>query len=222
MIRFFDIVLSSLAILILSPLLVPIAIGLKLTGEHDIFYLQRRAGMGGRDFKVIKFATMLRNSPNMAGGVLTQKNDPRVLPLGRFLRKTKINELPQLINVLRGDMSLVGPRPQARAHYEMYAPAVKRVIDGIPPGVTGIGSLVFRDEESLLDRVDGDRDHFHDEVIAPYKGELELWFARHRNLRSYIVLIALTAWYVVVPGSRLHLRLFRDLPAPPKALASFL
>ena len=89
MIRFFDILFSGIAIIILLPFMIPIMIGLKLTGEHDIFYVQERIGKGGKPFGVLKFATMLRNSPNMAGGVLTQKNDPRILPMGNFLRKTK-------------------------------------------------------------------------------------------------------------------------------------
>ena len=220
MIRVFDRLLSFLALLILFPFLLPIMVCLKLTGEHDIFYLQKRVGRGGKDFRVYKFATMLRNSPNLPGGVLTQKNDPRILPLGGFLRKTKINELPQLINILKGEMSFVGPRPQARRHYDLYTADVKRAIDAIPPGLTGIGSVVFRDEESLLDQISVDRDQFHDSVIAPYKGELEVWFVAHRNLYTYFMLIILTAWAVPFPRSRVHKRLFKSLPVPaPELLA---
>jgi lipopolysaccharide/colanic/teichoic acid biosynthesis glycosyltransferase len=222
MIRCFDIIFSFLALLVLLPFMVPIMIGLKLTGEHDIFYLQSRVGRGGRDFKVFKFATMLRRSPSLPGGVLTQKKDPRILPMGGFLRKTKINELPQLINILLGQMSFVGPRPQARVHYELYSPEVKQAIDGVPPGLTGIGSVVFRDEESLLDRVAGDRDRFHDTVIAPFKGELEVWFVGHRNLYTYVMLIVLTAWSVVFPRSKAGLRVFKTLPAPTAALRPYL
>jgi lipopolysaccharide/colanic/teichoic acid biosynthesis glycosyltransferase len=222
MIRFFDLLLSFLAMVVLAPLMIPIMIGLKLTGEHDIFYLQNRVGRGGRDFKVYKFATMLRNSPNLPGGVLTQRRDPRILPMGNFLRKTKINELPQLINIFRGEMSFVGPRPQARTHYELYSPEVRRAIDRIPPGLTGIGSVVFRNEEELLDHIEGDRDHFHDVVIAPYKGDLEVWFAGHRNLYTYIALVMLTAWCVVFPKAKAYQRLFKTLPPPPLALSRHL
>lgn len=222
MIRLFDILLSSLAIFILSPFMIPIMIGLKLTGEHDVFYLQKRVGRGGKDFKVFKFATMLRNSPALPGGVLTQRNDPRILPMGNFLRKTKINELPQLLNIFRGEMSFVGPRPQARKHYELYSPAVKEAIDRIPPGLTGIGSVVFRDEEAILDHVEGDRDIFHDSVIAPYKGELEVWFVSHRNLFSYCALILLTAWCVLFPSSMLYKRVFKSLPPMPPTLSPYL
>ena len=105
--RFFDVLFSGGAIVVLLPFMIPIMIGLKLTGEHDIFYMQDRAGKGGKPFKMLKFATMLRNSPNLAGGLYTAENDPRILPMGKFLRKTKINELPQLINIFKGDMSIV-------------------------------------------------------------------------------------------------------------------
>jgi lipopolysaccharide/colanic/teichoic acid biosynthesis glycosyltransferase len=222
MIRLFDIILSSFALILLTPFMIPIMIGLKLTGEHDIFYQQTRVGRGGKDFKVLKFATMLRNSPALPGGVLTQKNDPRILPMGNFLRKTKINELPQLINIMRGEMSFVGPRPQARRHYDLYADEVTRAIDTIPPGLTGIGSVVFRDEEDILHHIEGDRDYFHDAVIAPYKGELEIWFVSHRNLVSYCALILLTAWCVLFPRSMLYKRVFKSLPTPPKNLAKYL
>ena len=97
MTRFFDVLFSGIAIIILFPFMIPIMIGLKLTGEHDIFYGQPRIGRHGKEFKVLKFATMLRNSPNMQGGFFTAENDPRILPMGKFLRKTKINELPQLL-----------------------------------------------------------------------------------------------------------------------------
>lgn len=218
LIRLFDIVFSFVAMVLLFPFMLPIMLGLKLTGEHYIFYLQPRVGSGGRDFNVFKFATMLKNSPNLPGGVLTQKNDPRILPMGNFLRKTKINELPQLINIFLGQMSVVGPRPQARRHYELYSDSVKKAIDAVPPGLTGIGSVVFRDEESILDEIPGDRDHFHDTVIAPYKGELELWWTKNRTLGNYFKLIFLTAWSLVSPRTKLWKKWFKDLPEPPKEL----
>jgi len=222
LIRFFDIVFSALAMIVLFPFMIPIMIGLKLTGEHYIFYLQPRVGKGGKDFMVLKFATMLKDSPNLPGGVLTQKNDPRILPMGKFLRKTKINELPQLVNILIGQMSVVGPRPQARRHYELYSDAVKREIDKVPPGLSGIASIVFRDEEAILDQVQGDRDHFHDTIIAPYKGELEVWWVRHRTLANYFKIIILTIIVLFAPHSRLYHKWFRDLPTPPKELQEVL
>ncbi|MDI9426629.1 MAG: sugar transferase [Spirochaetota bacterium] len=222
LIRFFDMIFSALAIVVLFPFMIPIMIALKLTGEHYIFYLQPRVGKGGKDFKVLKFATMLKDSPNLPGGVLTQKNDPRILPMGRFLRKTKINELPQLANIFIGQMSVVGPRPQARQHYELYSDAVKREIDKVPPGLSGIASIVFRDEEAILDRFETNRDHFHDTIIAPYKGELEVWWVQHRTLANYFKIIIMTVIVLFAPHSRLYHKWFRDLPTPPKELQEVL
>ena len=112
--RLLDIVLSAVGIVVLSPLLVPVMIVLFLTGEHYIFYGQKRVGYKNRLFQIWKFATMLKASPSLGTGSLTVKNDPRVFPFGRFLRKTKLNELPQIFNILLGDMSVVGPRPRWR------------------------------------------------------------------------------------------------------------
>ncbi len=220
MTRFFDILCSFLAMVILLPFMLPIMLIQKLTGEHYVFYLQTRVGRFGKDFKVFKFATMLKDSPNMPGGVLTQKNDPRILPMGNFLRKTKINELPQLINIFLGSMSFVGPRPQARRHYELYSEHVRGRIDLVRPGLTGVGSLIFRDEEHLLDHVTGDRDKFHDEVIAPYKGELEIWFTENRSLRLYFAVIFLTAVSVLSPKNKLYRKLLTSLPEPCDELKS--
>ena len=221
MIRFFDILFSGLAIIILLPFMIPIMIGLKLTGEHDIFYKQTRIGKGGKPFGVMKFATMLRNSPNMAGGVLTQKDDPRILPMGKFLRKTKINELPQLLNIFIGQMSVIGPRPQAKAHYDLYSDEVKAAIDTVAPGLSGLGSVAFRDEEDMLNAVE-DRDHFHDTVIAPYKGALEVWFVQHRTLGVYFKLIWLTVLAVIKPSSKAWRKAFKDLPPVPVELEDYI
>lgn len=221
MIRFFDILFSGIAIVILLPFMLPIMIALKLTGEHDIFYCQERIGRGGKPFGVLKFATMLRNSPNMAGGVLTQKDDPRILPMGKFLRKTKINELPQLANIFIGQMSIIGPRPQAKAHYDLYSEEVKAAIDAVPPGLSGIGSVVFRDEEDMLNAV-SDRAQFYADVVAPYKGALEVWFASHRTLAVYFKLIWLTVLAVLRPSSKAWRTAFKDLPPVPDVLERYI
>ena len=109
--RFFDILFSGIAILILSPLFIVVILILRFTGEGEIFFLQDRIGKGGNKFKLFKFVTMIKNSPDMGTGTITIKNDPRILPFGKFLRKTKINELPQLLNIFFGDMCIIGPRP---------------------------------------------------------------------------------------------------------------
>jgi len=220
--RFFDILFSGLALIILSPLLVPIAIALKLTGEGEIFYVQQRVGKNGKRFGLLKFATMLKDSPNMTMGTVTVKNDPRILPFGGFLRKTKINELPQLINIFVGDMSVIGPRPQTERCFLAFPQNSQDAIVQVKPGLSGIGSIVFRDEESMLDDPNIDRLKFYDEVIAPYKGELEQWYVQHQNLYTYFMLIILTVWVVLFPDSKIYKSIFKDLPKPPKSLAKWL
>ena len=222
MTRFFDIALSLLAMLVLLPIMIPIMVGLALTGEHHVFYLQPRVGRGGKTFNVLKFATMLKDSPNLPGGFITQAKDPRVLPMGTFLRRTKINELPQLMNVFVGQMSFVGPRPIVRAHINLYPPATREAILKLRPGLTGIGSLVFRDEEGMLDRAGGDRKRLHDLVMAPYKGELELWYTSHRGLGLYFAVVFLTAWSVVRQSSGAYKRVLCGLPEPPPELRPYL
>lgn len=216
--RSLDILLSGFAILVLSPLLVPVMIVLKCTGEHDIFYGQERIGFHNRRFKILKFATMLRNSPNMAGGLHTTHGDPRVLPFGRFLRKTKINELPQLFNIFLGDMSIVGPRPLVDKTFDPYPDDVKARIYSVKPGLTGIGSVVFRDEETLLSRSALPIDECYAKVVAPYKGALEMWYLEHIGFLTDWKLIFLTAWVILFPASRMTERMFKDLPPRPQEI----
>ena len=187
--RFFDIVLSIIAILILSPLLVIIIVALSLTGEKEVFYVQKRVGKEGKIFGAFKFATMVKNSSNMGTGLITTRNDPRVLPIGRVLRKTKLNEFPQLFNILLGDMSFVGPRPQVKKHFEVFPDHVKAEIVKIRPGLTGIGSIIFRDEESILEKNKRlSYDECYASLIAPYKGELELWYLNNKSIFTYFLL----------------------------------
>lgn len=213
--RFFDILLSIIAILILSPLFLIIIIALSLTGEREVFYVQKRVGIEGNIFGAFKFATMVKNSSKMGTGLITTRNDPRVLPIGRVLRKTKLNEFPQLFNILIGDMSFVGPRPQVQKHFDVFPDQVKLEIVKIRPGLTGIGSIVFRDEESIFEK---HRQLSYDEcystLIAPYKGELELWYIKNKNLYTYFMLIILTVWVVIFPESKIYERIFPDLPKP--------
>ena len=126
--RLFDIILSVFALILLIPLFAAISVLLLCTGEGKIFYKQERVGREKKLFKLLKFATMLEDSPNLPGGDITLGNDPRVLPVGRILRKTKINELPQLINILRGELSLVGPRPLTPRNFAMYNQEVQETI----------------------------------------------------------------------------------------------
>ena len=167
--RFFDVVCSLLAILVLLPFMLPIIILLLLTGEHYIFYRQQRVGYKNKIFYIWKFATMLKNSPNMGTGEITLRKDPRLLPMGNFLRMSKINELPQLINILTGDMSVVGPRPLMPVSFKRYTSRVQEVIYNSKPGLTGIASLIFRDEEALVSNSSLPPAEFYDTYIFPYK-----------------------------------------------------
>jgi lipopolysaccharide/colanic/teichoic acid biosynthesis glycosyltransferase len=215
--RFLDVVLSFLALMVLAPLLLPVVVILKFTGEGEVFYIQERAGRGGNSFGLYKFATMLKNSPNIGAGEITVPGDPRVLPFGRFLRKTKLNELPQLWNIFIGDMSVVGPRPMVLNTYAHYPEEARQKLNTIRPGLTGIGSIVFRDEERYL----GNRDEpmeFYREHIIPYKSDLELWFIENNTLSLYIKIIFVTAWVVVFPSSTIADKVFDGVPSLPDSL----
>lgn len=211
-----DLFSSLIALLILSPLLIPIVIGLKMTGEGEIFYFQDRVGFKNKIFKVYKFATMLKNSINMKGGAITTKDDPRITPLGGFLRTTKINELPQLLNILFGDMSVVGPRPvMKKQSFDHYPEDVKKVIYNVKPGLTGIGSLVFRDEEELITKVKnsgGDTWEFYTKRIYPHKGALENWYQQNQSFWVDIKIIFATAWAVIKPNTEIADKWFKGLP----------
>lgn len=129
-----------------------------------------------------------------------------------FLRKTKINELPQIINVWNGTMSVVGARPLMQRSFDLYSDDVRKVIYNTPPGITGIGSLVFRDEESLIDKSGQDPLKFYEETILPYKGKLEQWYQANQSFWTDIKIIFLTAWVILFPKSELVYKWFQDLP----------
>ena len=195
------------------PLLIPIILILKFTGERYIFYKQERIGQNDTPFNLLKFATMFKDSPNMKGGNITAKSDPRILPFGKFLRKYKINELPQIINVFFGDMSIVGRRPTVREHYDFYMQNVKNIISKYKPGLSGISSIVFRNEEQYFVSKDPNvNKKFYKEEIAPFKGKLELWYCNNQSSIVDILLIIATISAVFVKSSKLHNYFFRDLP----------
>lgn len=219
--RFFDVLFSGLALLALSPLLVPIALLLRFTGEGEVFFLQERVGQGGKPFKLYKFATMLKDSPNIGTGTVTLRGDPRVLPVGGFLRKTKINELPQLLNIFLGDMSVVGPRPQTPRCFAAFPRDLQGVIIKMKPGLSGIGPIVFRGEEDILADHAGSIE-FYDSVIAPYKGQVEAWYADHQTMFTYFAVILVTVWVVLFPASGAVWRVFKGLPVPPDDLKALL
>tara|TARA_Y100000589_G_scaffold52985_1_gene44109 strand:- start:1114 stop:1770 length:657 start_codon:yes stop_codon:yes gene_type:complete len=215
--RVCDFIISAFALVILSPLLFPIAILLKLTGEGEIFYLQERIGINGRKFYLIKFATMLKNSPNMGAGELTLRDDSRVLPVGKFLRKSKLNELPQLWNIVIGNMSIVGPRPMVPNTYAEYSKEAQNKLNTIRPGLTGIGSIIFRDEEKFLENKKDPLEFYKNEII-PYKSDLEMWYVDNNNFINYLKCILITAWVILFPKSSIYNYFFKDLPSKPNNL----
>jgi lipopolysaccharide/colanic/teichoic acid biosynthesis glycosyltransferase len=220
-IRFFDILFSGIATIVLFPLMIPFIILLKLTGEHYIFYEQERVGRYGKNFKLLKFATMLKDSPDLPGGLYTSTNDPRMLPMGKFLRKTKINELPQLLNIFAGQMSIVGYRPTVREHYEAYPIEAKQKLYNAKPGLSGIGSIVFRNEEEILQQFE-DKKTFHKKIINPHKATLESWYVDHKSIRNYFKIIFITAFVVIKPSSSIWKKSFKGLPPVPYELERYI
>lgn len=213
--RLLDIILSLLAIILFLPFFIPIALALKLTGEGYIFYLQDRIGYKNHTFRIWKFATMLKDSPGLGTGSLTLKNDWRVTPVGKYLRITKINEVPQIMNILLGDMSVVGPRPLMKVDFEKFTPEIQSVFYNSKPGLTGIGSIVFRDEEKYISETTMDPHEFDRQFIAPYKGELELWYQKNCSLFTDLKIILLTAGALFSLDGNLAFKFFSDLPEKP-------
>jgi lipopolysaccharide/colanic/teichoic acid biosynthesis glycosyltransferase len=216
--RFFDILFSLLALIVFLPFAIPVILILRFTGEKEIFYIQERVGRYGKNFGLLKFATMIKNSSSLPGGDITMANDPRVLPFGKFLRKTKLNEVPQLVNILKGDISVVGPRPLTPKTFAFYPDHVQAALRDVKPGLTGVGSIVFRDEERIMSLSSVNHTDFYRDYISPYKGELELWFKLHDSLFNYFLIIAVTAWVVFFPQSRIVWKIAKHLPEPPEQL----
>ena len=209
MIRFFDITFSLILLASLSPVIILIGVWNLMTGENKVFYFQKRVGRNGKVFSIIKFATMLKDSPNMGARGFTESNDPRFLPLGKFLRKTKLNELPQLVNVLKGDMSLVGFRPLT---LESYSTAIKLAAANTydtKPGITSPASIYFRNEENLLARIDSTlRQKYYDEIVLRKKVTLDDWWKTNKSTYNYFAILILTAFCLLFPNRPLPIELF--------------
>ena len=218
LIRCFDLILSLLALVVLSPLFLVLVIVLRFSGEGEIFYRQLRIGRGGTEFLLLKFATMLKRSPSIGTRELTLINDPRVLPVGRFLRKTKLNELPQLWNVIVGDLSLIGPRPQTKCYYKLYRKEDRLAIAKVRPGLSGAGSIIFRDEEEIISAAQNPT-RFDEQIIMPYKGEIENWYIKNQSLLLYFELIFGTIIVVFFSSASYRRNLLKRLPPPPEELS---
>lgn len=216
--RFIDILLSLLGMLIFLPFFIPLAIALKLTGEGYIFYLQERRGYKNQKFKIWKFATMLLASPSLGTGSITIANDWRLTPMGKYLRGSKVNEIPQLINILLGEMSIIGPRPLMEVDFLKFTPEIQQRFYNCKPGLTGIASIIFRNEEKLHSNSIIDPHEFDRLYIAPYKGELEIWYQNNISFYTDMMLLFLTAWAIVSPDSNLVYTIFKNLPKKPAEL----
>jgi|SRR5689334_805288 len=187
--RVFDFVLASAGLLLLMPVFLLVALVVKLSSSKGpVFFRQVRVGRGGKHFELLKFCSM-RNLP---GAAVTREGDPRITPVGKFLRRTKLDELPQLINVVSGHMSLVGPRPDLPQFWSTL-PASQRAIMNVRPGITGRASLQFRDEEQLLASVEQDRLHdYYVSSVLPVKVQMDLEYAQSATLVSDLVVLLST------------------------------
>lgn len=219
MIRIFDFLLSLIALFLLSPIFLIVILVLRLTGEGKIFYYQKRIGKGKKIITLYKFATMISGSEKT--GTITVKNDPRILPFGAFLRDTKINELVQLINIIKGDMSLIGPRPQTKESFELFDRDTQNIIGSLKPGLSGLGSIVFSNEEAMLENEIDPKD-FYRKFIAPFKGKLEIWYSNNINTKIYFALIFLTLVAVLFKKNGIPYRFFNSLPEVPENLRKFI
>jgi lipopolysaccharide/colanic/teichoic acid biosynthesis glycosyltransferase len=161
---------------------------------------------------------MLKASPGLGSGSITLQNDWRLTPLGGFLRKTKINEIPQIINVLLGDMSIVGPRPQMEIDFLKYPEKVQLAIYDVKPGLSGIASIVFRNEEKYFTDKERDPHEFYKIHISPYKGALEIWYQEHLSFKTDFLIVFLTVWVILFKKSNLIFRIFKSLPNMPQEL----
>jgi lipopolysaccharide/colanic/teichoic acid biosynthesis glycosyltransferase len=189
--RLFDLSLSLVGLAILLPVLFLVAAAVWITSGGPVFFHQERVGLDGRPFTLVKFRTMTA-SDGAGGTSITVRGDPRITPLGRFLRRTKLDELPQLWNVVRGDMSLVGPRPEVPEIVEGYSPEMLEIFS-VRPGITSIASLLLSDEEELL-VLAPDSERAYREVLVPFKVELGMEHVRKNSLSFDISVLIRTAW----------------------------
>ncbi len=189
--RFFDIVVSVVGVVVLSPLFAMAAVLVKLTSRGPVLFRQQRIGRGFRPFFIMKFRSMVWDAPRR-GGPITSGDDPRITRVGRILRMTKIDELPQLINVLKGDMSLVGPRPEVGKYVEMFRPDYEEILE-VRPGITDLASIVYRDEATLLGAVTDPEDEYVRRIL-PEKVRLAKEYLRRSSFFFDLTLMLKTVW----------------------------
>lgn len=192
--RLFDIVASGLGLLFLSPLFLVLAIWIKLDSPGPVFYRQVRVGRYNKDFRIFKFRSM-RVGADKQGLITVGGHDPRITRSGYFIRKFKLDEFPQLINVFIGDMSLVGPRPEVRRYVDLYTPEQMHVLD-VRPGITSLASIRYRNENELLDKAE-DPDQFYIDVVMQDKLAIDLEYVQNASFWYDVKLIFKTFWTIV-------------------------
>lgn len=192
--RLFDILASGCGLVILSPLFIILAIWIKLDSKGPVFYRQVRVGRGNRDFRLYKFRSM-RVGADKQGLITVGGHDPRITRSGYFIRKYKLDEFPQLINVFIGDMSLVGPRPEVRKYVDMYTPEQMRVLS-VRPGMTDLASIRYRNENELLEQAENP-DEYYEQVIMQDKLRINLEYVENHSFWNDIKLIFMTFWEIV-------------------------
>lgn len=194
MIRFFDILFSLLGILLLSPVFLILYISIRLESKGGGFYRQQRVGRYGEDFYVYKFRSM-RVGADKQGLITVGGRDPRITHIGYFIRKYKLDELPQLFNVLKGDMSLVGPRPEVRKYVDLYTDEQRKVLS-VRPGITDYASIEYVDENTILGQAE-DADKAYVEQIMPDKIRYNMRYIDNRSIKEYFKIVFLTFWSIV-------------------------
>ena len=192
--RLFDILASFIGLIIISPVFLILGIWIKLDSKGPVFYKQIRVGRGNKDFFLYKFRSM-RVGADKDGLITVGGRDPRVTRSGYYIRKYKLDEFPQLINVLKGDMSLVGPRPEVRKYVEMYTPEQMHVLD-VRPGITDLASIRYRNENELLEKAE-DPDKYYIEVIMQDKLRINLEYIKNHSFLYDIKLIFGTFWAII-------------------------
>lgn len=179
--RVLDFTVAAFGLAVCAPLFVLIALLIKLDSPGGVFFAHERVGRYGRKFKVLKFRTMVKNAPQL-GGAVTAGGDPRITRIGKVLRQTKLDELPQLWNVLKGEMSLVGPRPEVEKYVQLWDPALREIVLSVRPGITGLTQIRYRHEEHLL-AAQPDPEKYYREVLLPLKLQSDAEYVRNRSLR---------------------------------------
>lgn len=189
--RFFDLFISFFVLLLLSPILLVAACMVKFTSKGPVFYKQVRVGALGREFRILKFRTMVVNADKIGAQITVGENDPRITKVGKVLRVTRVDEFPQLINVLKGDMSLVGTRPEVPRYVREYEPAMYATLL-LPPGITGEASIQFRHENEMLASAEEDPEEFYIRTVLPQKMQYNLHYLEQLSIGRDLSLLLRT------------------------------